>query len=83
MTTDGQSTDAEYQARDERYRSQARTEYATDEVEIDEGATVSIGDRGAWVAAWVYVPNTDVDDDDPDPDPTTGSCPVSLLGSPA
>lgn len=27
------------------------------DLEIDENADVSIGDTGAWVQAWVYVPN--------------------------
>lgn len=36
----------------------ARDEYATtDELEIDDTPEVSEGDRGAWVAAWVWVSN--------------------------
>lgn len=31
-------------------------ELATDELEIDDEPMVSVGDRGVWVNAWVWVP---------------------------
>ena len=31
-------------------------EFATDELEIDDEPMVSVGDRGVWVNAWVWVP---------------------------
>jgi hypothetical protein len=39
----------------EALRLQAEGQYATDDCEIDDGATVSRGDLGAFVMAWVYV----------------------------
>ncbi len=45
-------------------RAQARNEYGSDEIEIDDEAEVSeTGDgTGVWVAAWVYV-RTENDDE--------------------
>jgi hypothetical protein len=38
------------------YIAQARNPYATsDEIEIDDRPDVSVAERGAWVAAWVWV----------------------------
>ena len=35
---------------------QRARELATDELEIDDEPMVSVGDRGVWVNAWVWVP---------------------------
>jgi hypothetical protein len=40
---------------DERYRDAAANLWSDDELEIDQDATVSEGDGGAWVQAWVWV----------------------------
>ena len=37
----------------------ARELYAGEEIQIDDGATVSLSDGGAWVQAWVWVPAPD------------------------
>ena len=37
----------------------ARAQYATDEVEIDDQPSVSVGEDGIWVSAWVFVPRTE------------------------
>lgn len=44
---------------DDQYRQAAQNEHASDDLEIDD--TVSQGDGGAWVQAWVWVRDTDVD----------------------
>ena len=39
--------------------STARTIYADgsdDNIEVDDGAVISVGEDGAWVSAWVWVP---------------------------
>lgn len=41
----------------EDWRQQARARYASDECEIDDDAKVSIGDGGAFVQAWLWVPS--------------------------
>ena len=40
---------------DEQYRAKATEEWASDDIEIDAAARVSISDDGAFVAAWVWV----------------------------
>lgn len=68
---DAAETEREYQAqqrRDERvdeedreaqYRQYALGRLATDELEFEEDAKVSLGDdAGAWVQAWVWVPES-------------------------
>jgi hypothetical protein len=35
----------------------ARETYASDDVEIDDDATLSRGDSGCWVQAWVFLYN--------------------------
>lgn len=37
----------------------ARIEYGNDDIQIDDDAAVSRADNGAWVSAWVWVPNND------------------------
>jgi len=45
---------------DDDLRILARQQYATDELEIDEDAEVSRStDRAGWVAAWVWVDETE------------------------
>lgn len=44
------------------YRGRARDEYASDEIEIDDDAKVSVGDDGAFVQAWVWVRREDEGD---------------------
>lgn len=41
----------------------ARARYATDDIEIDDQPSVSIGDDGVWVSAWVFVRVADPDDE--------------------
>lgn len=36
--------------------NKARSLYGTDDLEIDGDAKVSLGENGAWIAAWVFVP---------------------------
>lgn len=46
---------------DEQYRQAARDDWASDDLEIDEGAPVERNDeQGAWVQAWVYVNSEEV-----------------------
>ncbi len=45
---------------EERARGKAKDNYGSNEIEIDVGAEVSIGDEGAWVRAWVFVPNDEL-----------------------
>jgi hypothetical protein len=40
---------------DELYRGAANEFWAKDKLEIDDDATVSAGEGGAWVHAWVWV----------------------------
>lgn len=40
---------------DEELLEMAREEYASDDIEINDGALVSRGEDGAFVAAWVWV----------------------------
>lgn len=40
---------------DERYRSSATELWASDNLQVDQDATVSVGEGGAWVHAWVWV----------------------------
>jgi hypothetical protein len=42
-------------AKDERYRKAATELWANDNLEVDQDATVSEGEDGAWVHAWVWV----------------------------
>ena len=42
---------------DEPYRQLAIELWCDDELEIDPAATVSAGEGGAWVQAWVWVSN--------------------------
>ena len=53
---------------DDEFRAAARKQYHRDgEIEIDEGAVVSRGsDCGAYVAAWVWVPDTEPSENYPD-----------------
>jgi hypothetical protein len=42
------------------YRGAAKAQYAVssnDDIEVDDDAAVSVADDGAWVQAWVWVPN--------------------------
>lgn len=40
----------------------ARSEYANDDLEIDDQPILSIGDEGIWVNAWVWVPTKSDED---------------------
>lgn len=64
MKQETKMTDAEY-------RKRARDLYADDDIAIDDDAVISRGDEpGAYVQAWVWVP----DEDETDPVcPTCGS----------
>lgn len=44
-------------------REAAEAAHATDELEIDDDASVSRGDDGYWVSAWVWVSEPDEDDE--------------------
>jgi hypothetical protein len=46
-------------------RDQARATYDSDEIKIDDDATISTADTGAWVAAWVWVPIAETEEFDP------------------
>jgi len=61
MDEPGVTTDA---ANDALYRKTAKECWTDDDLEIDENATVSAGDDGAWVQAWVWVSNYDAGIDD-------------------
>ena len=37
------------------YRAAATEFWTTDKLEIDDEATVSVGEGGAWIQAWVWV----------------------------
>lgn len=41
------------------YRDKAKDIWASDDCEIDDDAIVSVSDRGAFVQAWVWVPDED------------------------
>lgn len=41
--------------------SEARDQYACDEIEVDDDARLSIGDNGLWVSAWLWIYNQDLD----------------------
>lgn len=51
-------------AGDEEVVTEARRLYASDDIEIDDVPLVSIGERGAWVSAWVWVPSSDAGDEE-------------------
>ena len=36
--------------------ARARTLYGTDDIEMDDNATLSVADDGVWVSAWVWLP---------------------------
>ncbi|TJY57142.1 hypothetical protein E4T66_17170 [Sinimarinibacterium sp. CAU 1509] len=40
---------------------QARKDYCTDDIEIDDEPIVSVGDGGVWVNAWVWVRDEEVE----------------------
>lgn len=40
---------------DECYRGSATELWASDNLQVDQDATVSVGEGGAWVHAWVWV----------------------------
>jgi hypothetical protein len=40
----------------------ARTEYANDDVEIDDNAQANIGEEGTWVSCWVWLSKGEPDD---------------------
>lgn len=42
----------------------ARNNHCSDDVEIDDVPTLSIGDEGVWVSAWVWVPIETEDEDE-------------------
>lgn len=39
----------------------ARGEHATDEVEVDDSASLSVADDGTWVMGWLWVYREDFD----------------------
>jgi precorrin-3B methylase len=57
-----QFTDSPEEAR---YRYAAQAE-ATDELEVDDNAVVSIGDDGAFVMAWLFIEADEDEDEDED-----------------
>lgn len=48
----------------EYFIAEARKEYACDELEIDDIPDLSVGEDGAFVSAWVWVPNPKKEDDE-------------------
>lgn len=38
--------------------------HSGDEIEIDEGATLSEGEDGPWIQGWLFVPKADLDKDE-------------------
>lgn len=62
MSTLDQSADGEL------FRKAARSNWCSEELQIDEGAPVSSSEKGVWVSAWVWVDNFDagIEDDDED-----------------
>lgn len=58
------------QLSDDEYRKLAKEHWASDDLEFDNTAAVSVGEDGegpvgAWVAAWVWVENPDSERDKP------------------
>jgi hypothetical protein len=49
---------------DKQYIARARAMYCNDNVEIDLEPALSQADEGAWVAAWVWVPDAEVPAED-------------------
>lgn len=45
---------------EDKYRQYAKDHLATTELEFDDDAPVSIGDRGGWVLGWVLVDNSNI-----------------------
>ncbi len=48
-----------------KYKAAAKRRYADssdDDIEVYDGATVSVGDEGAFVQAWVWVRKGELDD---------------------
>lgn len=43
-----------------KYRAAAMKDHVDDDLQIDAGARVALGDDGAWVQAWVWVPHSDI-----------------------
>jgi hypothetical protein len=41
-------------------REAARARWVNDDLQIDEDAVVSLAEEGAWVAAWVWVPEEEI-----------------------
>ena len=41
----------------------ARSNYVSDDIEIDDTPDVSIGGSGVWVSAWVWVPIEEFEDE--------------------
>ena len=41
----------------------ARHAWTGDDIEIDDNPEVIVGDDGAWVAAWVWIPNPEEQED--------------------
>lgn len=48
--------------------SDAHSQYANDDVEIDAFPLISEADKGVWVSAWVWVPLPEKEIDDPQGD---------------
>lgn len=42
---------------DEELITYAQEEYSSEDVEVDQNAVISRAFEGAWVAAWVWVPD--------------------------
>jgi formylmethanofuran dehydrogenase subunit E len=50
------------QTDDQHWRDKARETYAlSDDISIDEDATISHAENGCWVAAWVWVPDEEAE----------------------
>ena len=51
---------------DEWYIQQAIEQYASDDIEFDNALTptISVGEDGAWVAAWVFVAKANEEDNE-------------------
>jgi len=60
------SIDEDYQPTDEQYRAAAQdTVIMSDDLQIDEGAVVSVADDGAWVQCWVWVYDREIKETTP------------------